>query len=425
MVAAPRLLGGFLLVLILLDSSIIMGCREVDRAASSELAGAANDSGKALEQFKEHFRKNKDIPADAKLGFLDTALSEKDAKAAKNFLWEQVKNNERADRQKEIEAKTVTAKGVTMRYETRVFGNKPKKGRSLYISLHGGGSVATEENDQQWRNQIDLYKPEEGLYLAPRSPSDTWDMWHKEPIDALIERLITNYVVTGEVNPDRVFLMGYSAGGDGVYQLAPRLADHFAGAYMGAGHPGNASPLNLRNIGFAAFVGEHDTAYDRAKIVAEWGSKLDELQAADKDGYKHVVRRPEGKGHWMELADAPVVMPFLKGFTRSSTPKTVVWRQNDKTKNRFYWLTSATPANNEEIKATIRGQKIELQGNVKGGLTVRLADGMVNYGKDVELYYNGKKILSKKPVRTLKTIYKTMMERLDPNAVYTAEFVVQ
>ena len=45
-------------------------------------------------------------------------------------------------------------------------------------------------------------------------------------------RLIENLVALQEVNPNRVYLMGYSAGGDGVYQVAPRMADTLAAAAM-------------------------------------------------------------------------------------------------------------------------------------------------------------------------------------------------
>ena len=38
------------------------------------------------------------------------------------------------------------------------------------------------------------------------------------------DRLIENLVVFEGVDPNRVYLLGYSAGGDGVYQLAPRMA---------------------------------------------------------------------------------------------------------------------------------------------------------------------------------------------------------
>ena len=63
-----------------------------------------------------------------------------------------------------------------MPFDYRVFGNKPADGRSLYISMHGGGGTTTEKNDQQWQNQITLYQPTEGVYLAPRASWDEWNM---------------------------------------------------------------------------------------------------------------------------------------------------------------------------------------------------------------------------------------------------------
>ena len=137
-----------------------------------------------------------------------------------------------------------------MKFDYKVFGEKPAEGRSLYISMHGGGGAVPEVNDRQWENQKRLYEPAEGVYLAPRAPTNTWNLWHQPHIDTLFDQIIQATVVFLEVNPNRVYLMGYSAGGDGVYQLAPRFADRLAAAAMMAGHPNDASPLGLRNIGF-------------------------------------------------------------------------------------------------------------------------------------------------------------------------------
>jgi poly(3-hydroxybutyrate) depolymerase len=46
--------------------------------------------------------------------------------------------------------------------------------------------------------------------------------------------------VLGLIHTNKVFLTGYSAGGDGVYHLAGMMADLLAGAAMMAGHPNNA-----------------------------------------------------------------------------------------------------------------------------------------------------------------------------------------
>ena len=158
------------------------------------------------------------------------------------------------------------------------FGKEPKDGWSLWISMHGGGNAPSRVNDQQWENQKHLYKLDEGIYVAPRGATDTWNLWHEPHINALFHRLIEDLIVLKHVDPNRVYLMGYSAGGDGVYQLAPRMADAFAAAAMMAGHPNDASWLGLRNIGFAIQVGELDSAYNRNKVAKQWIDKLDELK---------------------------------------------------------------------------------------------------------------------------------------------------
>ena len=119
----------------------------------------------------------------------------------------------------------------------KVFGSKPAGGRSLYISLHGGGQTDASENDGQWENQKQLYSPSEGVYLCPRAITNTWDLHFRPESDAFYEQIIQMAVVFLDVNPDKVYLMGYSAGGDGVWQVAPRMADHWAAASMMAGHP--------------------------------------------------------------------------------------------------------------------------------------------------------------------------------------------
>ena len=78
----------------------------------------------------------------------------------------------------------------------------------------------------------------------------------------------------GEVNPNKVFLTGYSAGGDGIYHMAPRMADWLAGAAMMAGHPNNVDLFNIRNIFFSLQVGAEDSAYNRNEEGKKYIEKL-------------------------------------------------------------------------------------------------------------------------------------------------------
>ena len=124
--------------------------------------------------------------------------------------------------------KSLSAEDIhTMRFKYRIYGEKPLDGRSLYISMHGGGGTTPEVNDQQWENQIDLYHPKEGVYVAPRSLHNVWNMWLLPYLDGFFDELIQSAVDVMGVNPDKVYITGYSAGGDGTFRMAPRK--HLAG----------------------------------------------------------------------------------------------------------------------------------------------------------------------------------------------------
>ncbi len=163
------------------------------------------------------------------------------------------------------ENKHLILNGKIMPFWYTTYGTKPADGYSLFISLHGGGNAPTQLNDSQWENQKRLYRPQNSVYLAPRAPYDDWDMWFKPDLDQFYASLIQMCVAYLDVNPDKVYLIGYSAGGDGVWRMGPRMADTWAGASMMAGHPGDVSLLNLRNTPFMVWCGALDAAYNRKR----------------------------------------------------------------------------------------------------------------------------------------------------------------
>jgi predicted esterase len=313
--------------------------------------------------------------------------------------------------------------GHSLRLLSKEFGSKPKGGRSLWISMHGGGGAPKEVNDQQWQNQIRLYELDEGLYIAPRAPVDAWNMWHVGQVDDLFDRLIETLVASGEVNPDRVYLLGYSAGGDGVYQLAPRMADRFAAASMMAGHPNDASPLGLRNLPFAIFMGGDDGAYDRNKIASTWGERLDALASEDPGGYVHRCTIYEGLGHWMNGKDAEG-LPWMAGFTRDPWPERVVWRQAGRTHGRFYWLATEEPQPGSTVTATVEGQEIRIESGGPSRLTLRLSDALIDLDQPIRVTANGREVFSGRVQRTEAAIRASLEERNDPRSASTASLVV-
>ena len=325
-------------------------------------------------------------------------------------------------RKAEFDAKTIEWQGKTLHWMTRTYGEAPTGGHSLWISMHGGGSAPSSVNSQQWTNQIGLYQPPEGVYVAPRAPTDTWNLWHESHIDPMFSRLIEDYIAMGGVNPDRVYLMGYSAGGDGVWQLAPRMADQLAAASMMAGHPNDASLESLRNLPFAIFMGGEDAAYHRNTIAAERGAALDRLAEADPGAYVHQVHIYPGLGHWMNRKDAEAV-PWMAGFRRQPWPKKVVWKQGGTLHSRFYWLElesleAVKPG--QKIVATADQQTIRIEGEVPAGLKLRLSDELVDLNRPIQVLVNGKTVHTGRVQRDAVSILRSLEDRADAPAASTA-----
>ena len=330
----------------------------------------------------------------------------------------------RRERSKEMGAKVLEIGDHQMPFWYAVYGDPPEgEGRSLYISMHGGGGAPKAVNDQQWENQKRLYKPAEGVYLAPRAPTDTWNLWHRGHVDDFYDRLIENLVVFEGVDPDKVYFMGYSAGGDGVYQLAPRMADRLAAAAMMAGHPNETKPDGLRNLPFTLHMGGEDGSYNRNGIARQWKKSLADLAAADEGGYPHEVVIHEGKGHWMEREDA-VAVPWMAGHRRNLRPDRIVWLQDDVTHDRFYWLAVDEPKARERIVVERDGNTIRILEGGERGLRIRLDDSMVDLDQKVRVIRGDQVVFEGIVPRSREVIERTLAERGDPKGVFTAEIVV-
>jgi hypothetical protein len=358
--------------------------------------------------------------------FAAVPLSRADAARAQALLWDDHVKQIRRTRAREMEARELTDGELKMPFFYKTFGDKPAGGRSLYISMHGGGGAPKQVNDGQWENQKRLYELKEGVYAVPRAPTDTWNLWHQDHIDRLFDRLIENMIVFEDADPNRVYILGFSAGGDGVYQLAPRFADRLAAAAMMAGHPNEASPLGLRNLPFTIHVGGDDAAYNRNKVAAEWGEKLAELNKADPEGYVHLTKIYEGKAHWLDREDA-MAIPWMARYERTTLPKRVVWHQDDVTHTRFYWLAVEPDAfrGRALVTATRDGQAIDVKATDVDRLIVRLSDEMLDMDKPVTITNEGKPLFNGTVARTIAVLAKTLTERGDPKSIFSGELKVE
>ena len=364
----------------------------------------AQNVGKLKNYLKENVLENV-----ADQGFADKKLTEKGAIEAEQVLLEAWKKEVKKKYHRFWVLKNFSRDGLQMKFDYRVFGELPEDGRSLFISMHGGGNAPEALNTQQWKNQIRLYEPREGVYVAPRAPWDDWNMWFKPGLDEFFDALIQTAVVEMEVNPDKVYLLGYSAGGDGVWRMAPRMADRWAAASMMAGHPGEVSQVNLRNVPFMIWMGENDGAYDRNKLAVEKGRVMDSLQQAEPEGYIHETHIVKGKGHWMDRADTAAIAWMTK-YKRNALPKKIVWRQEEVMRPFMYWLgvdlETARPG--MAVVAELSGNEIKIEACDYPKLRIYLNDRMVDMDKPVKVTYEGKVLFEKKLARTAKCMARTL-----------------
>ena len=379
-----------------------------------------------IAQFERWLELNDDVRFLQQQPFATTPLSHKEAQEAAELIHRRLKADLRQKYAAQWSEKTLALGTHKMPFEYKTFGEKPPEGWSLYISMHGGGNTSQEMNDRQWKNQLELYRPEEGIYIAPRAPDNSWNMWHKSYVDSLFCLLIQLADVFEDINTNRVYLMGYSAGGDGTYQLAPRMADRLAAAAMMAGHPNDASPVSLRNLPFTLHMGAEDSAYNRNGIASDWATILDELQNNDPEGYIHDVQIYKKVGHWMEQRDTTAVA-WMAQFGRDAYPRKITWDQNGKQHSRFYWL--ALPENNRQLDAVLIVSceyqliTIEEARNVNR-LIIYLNDELLSLDDIVEVEYNKDLLFRGKPERTIATVWETMKDRNDPRQVFSARIEV-
>jgi hypothetical protein len=353
----------------------------------------------------------------------DVTFTSAETTRLSGLAWHDLKKRRAESAKDELSAKKVTVDGQELIWMEKVFGDAPAGKRSLWITMHGGGQARPVDNDRGWKGYYGRYEfPAGSINVAPRAPANSWNMWHVAHVDGLFDRLIADMVLERGVDPNRVYLIGYSAGGDGVYQLSPRMCDRFAAAAMCAGHPNDASPEPLRNLPFYLYMGGDDSAYNRNKVVVEFGQRLDVLQAADPEGYIHRVTVFPGLPHNMMHREAEMI-PHMAAKERLTWPKRVVWKHDDNpAHSRLYWLKRAPEGtrSGEVYAARAQGQTISIEKPQSGSLILRLSDSLLNLDEPVRVVVGERTIFEGKVQRSFAAIVNSLSEREDPNGIATA-----
>ena len=250
---------------------------------------------------------------------------------------------------REFEAKTVATKDRKSPYLWRHVGQKPADGWALVIAMHGGGSAPADVNDQQWRGDVRAVlqgSSRGGRLRLPslRAPNDTWNGFYDDAICPLVERLIRQFVLFGDVNPDRVYTLGASHGGYGAFVIGPKMPDRFAAVHASAAAPtpGETRGENLRDVRFTFMVGEQRHRLRPRRTMPG-------VRARDSNGWKSRYGGYPGALR-VGARRRPLRFPTATSSPRCSSPARVnhgrtriVWAQSDDVLKHFYWIEAPHP----------------------------------------------------------------------------------
>ena len=347
-------------------------------------------------------------------------LSLSEAEKIEKNIYNDFKKEIIVARSDEMEDQVIKLKDKKIKFDIKHFGEQGEDGWSLFISLHGGGGTTESENNRLWNRHKTLYELEDGILFTPRSPSNTWNMWFQSHVDTFFNRIIQNMIAFHNVDPNKIYIMGRSAGGDGIYQVAPRMADRFAAAAMSAGHPNDSSPLGLRNTAFTIHMGENDSLYNRNDMAVKWGNDLRKLNEEDPEGYRYYIKIYKNKGHWMDNLEASA-LDWMSDFIRNPYPSKVVWKQGNVLHKRFYWLRNEDPSFGDLIECNIDDQIITVLSSSSSKITIQLNDDLVDMDREITVNYLGRQLFKGFVYRDIDIIERSIREYGDPKSVYYGE----
>lgn len=334
---------------------------------------------------------------------------------------------------------------------------RPANGYPMYLYIHGSGPKAME-----WAAGLKICRMLDdapSVYFLPQIPNekDYYRWWQKSKQYAW-EKLFRQSLLSGEVDPDRIYIFGISEGGYGSQRLASFYADYLAGAGpMAGGEPlKNAPAENCANIAFSLRTGANDRGFYRNILTGYVKEEFERLQQLHPELYMHQVELIPERGHSIDYRPTT---PWLKQYTRNPYPKYVCWEDFDmdgRHRKGFYNLfvkerPEKTEKERTRYEMTIKDNRITLDvENVtyetiqkdpnwgiemkfrksytpaaNGKVVIYLCDELADLKKEITVTVNGKQVFQGKVKPNLKNMVNSCAVFFDPRRIYPAAIEIE
>lgn len=333
-------------------------------------------------------------------------------------------------------------------------GDKPDAGYPMYLYLHGSGN-----KNNEWANGIRFgttFEDGPSVYFIPQIPNTGgYYRWWQRAKQYAWEKLLRQALLSGQIDPDKIYFFGISEGGYGSQRLASFYADYLAGAGpMAGGEPLKNAPVeNCRNIAFSLRTGADDKGFYRDKLTGYTMQAFDSLENLNPGSFTHWIELIPEHGHHI---DYKPTTPWLRTFVRNPYPKVVSWENfemDGRYRDGFYNLYVKDRGNDKGrtyYEMSINGNKIDLTVNdvayeavetdprwgielksrknltpaTEGKVVVYLNNELVDLKKKVTLTVNGKTVFSGVVKPRLENIVNSCAAFYDPQRLYPAAIEV-
>lgn len=333
---------------------------------------------------------------------------------------------------------------------------RPTDGWPLFLYLHGSGPKEIE-----WSTGLSLcsqFDDSPSAYFIPQIPNEgSYYRWWQRSKQFAWERLFRQAMVSGDIDPDRLYVLGVSEGGYGSQRLASFYADYLAAAGpMAGGEPlRNAPAENCSNLAFLLRTGAQDIAFARNTLTQAASNRFESLQSIYPGQFVHLIELIPGHGHRIDYFSTT---PWLSQHVRNPYPRHVMWEDfaiDGRRRPGFYNLkVDSRPSGDAENRTfyemTITGNSIVLRAEHveyvttkrepkwgievdfdrlytplnEGRMTLYLCPELIDLNEKVQLTVNGRQVFHGKVCPNVRHIVNSRATFFDKRRLYPSAIEV-